>query len=104
MEKEVLTEEIASEYRKKAIQIHSMGEQYIGKIRTIAEELRIRCGVTELEAINILNGNHIQEYVKKYDRKNNKIEIDEELHKQRISLLQQEEEAADRRAMVDDGW
>ena len=104
MEKEVLTEEIASEYREKALQIHSIGEQYIGKIRTIAEELRTRCGVTELEAINILNGNHIHEYVKKYDRKNNKIEIDEELHERNKSLLQQEEEAADRRAMVDDGW
>ena len=104
IDKEILTEELALEYRDRALKIDNRHKQYIGKIRTIAEELRIRCGVTELEAINILNGNHIHEYVKKYDRRNNKFEIDEELHKQRISLLQQEEETADRRAMVDDGW
>lgn len=70
----------------------------------LTEELRIRCGITEIEAINILNGNHIQEYVNKYNRKSNRIEIDEDVHKQKISLLQQEEEEADRRAMEDDGW
>ena len=104
MDKEFLTEKLALEYRDKALKIDNRHKQYIGKIRTIAEELRIRCGVTEIEAINILNGNHIQEYVHKYDRKSNKIEIDEALHEQKISLLQQEEEAAERRAMEDDGW
>ena len=102
--KEILTEEVALKYRDRALKIDYRHKQYIGEVRNIAEELRIRYGVTEIEAINILNGNHIQEYVQKYDRKNNKIEIDEELHKQRLSLLQQEEEAADRRAMEDDGW
>lgn len=104
IEKEILTEEIALEYRNRALKIDDRNKQYIGKLRKIAAELRIRCGVTEIEAINILNGNHIQEYVHKYDRKSNKIEIDEDTHKQRMSLLQQEEEAADRRAMEDDGW
>ena len=103
-DKEILTEELALEYRDRALKIDNRYKQYSGKIRTIAEELRIRCGVTELEAINILNGNHIHEYVKKYDRRNNKFEIDEGLHERNKSLLQQEEEAADRRAMVDDGW
>lgn len=104
MDKEVLTEELALEYRDKALKMKNTHNQYVGDIRKIARELRDRCGITEVEAINILNGNHIQEYVQKYDRKNNKIEIDEELHERNKSLLQQEEEAADRRGMVDDGW
>ena len=76
----------------------------IGVRRDLKRDLMEKYSITEIEAINILNGNHIQEYVHKYDRKSNKIEIDEDMHKQKMSLLQQEEEAANRRAMVDDGW
>ena len=104
MEKEILTEELAAEYRKRALNIGTTSNLYVGEIRRLANELRNRCEITELEAINILNGNHILEYVRKYDRKLNNIDIDKEEHKKTISFLQQEEEAADRRAMEDDGW
>lgn len=97
-----LTDEIAVEYRRKAQNISN--HQYIGELRRLGKELQERCGVTELEAINILNGNHINEYVHKYERKRSKIYVDIDLHQRNISYLQQEEEAADRRAMEDDGW
>lgn len=103
-EKEMLTLEIAEKYRKKALKLGNAQNQFVGEIRNLAKELQERCGATELEAINILNGNHIMEYVQKYGRKNSNLAIDEELHKKKISLLQQEEEAADRRAIEDNGW
>ena len=42
--------------------------QYIGKVREIGEELQKEYGVTELEAINILNENNVDDYLNKYYR------------------------------------
>lgn len=104
MNVEILTEALAIEYRNRALKIEATNPLYVGEIRKLATELRARCGVTELEAFNILSGKCIMEYVSKYDRQNNNIAINKELHNENISLLQQEEEAADRRAAEDDGW
>lgn len=51
------------------------GNQYIGELRKIGQELQEKYGVTELEAINILNGYHIKDYVDKYYRMENLIPI-----------------------------
>lgn len=52
---ETLTREIANEYRKRAMLLPANGLQDIGKRR----ELR-----KELQAVNIINGFHIPDYVK----------------------------------------
>ncbi len=40
--------------------------QYVATVRKLGEELIKRYGVTELEAINILNGYHLKDYADKY--------------------------------------
>lgn len=40
--------------------------QYIGKVREIGEELQREYGVTELEAINIMNEHNVSDYINKY--------------------------------------
>lgn len=64
--KEPLTIEIAESYRQKAINLNKSNSQYTGELRTLGKELASRCGITELQAINILNGNHIKDYVQIY--------------------------------------
>lgn len=69
-----LTLEVAQKYEAKSwIWRVISGEQYIGKVREIEEELQDEYGVTELEAINILRGFHHADYVNKYDRIRRKI-------------------------------
>ncbi len=47
--------------------------QYVGGLRELGDELRVKYGITELEAINILRGYHIDDYVNKYYRIRNLI-------------------------------
>ena len=50
---EVLTRKIANEYRDRARLLP----------RKLRIELQVRCNLTELEAMNIINGYHIGDYV-----------------------------------------
>ena len=61
---ETLTREIANEYRKRAMLLPANGLQDIGKRRKLREELQTRCNLTELQAVNIINGFHIPDYVR----------------------------------------
>ena len=63
---ELLTHEIACAYRDRAKVLPYNGMQDIGKRRALRQELQARCGITELEAINIINGFHIDIYCRKY--------------------------------------
>lgn len=63
---ELLTREIAYTYRDRAKALPYNGMQDIGQRRSLRIELQERCGVTELEAINIINGFHIDIYCMKY--------------------------------------
>lgn len=63
---ELLTESIAYEYRDRATKLLYNGMQDIGERRRLRQELQERCGTTELEAVNILNGYHIDVYCMKY--------------------------------------
>ena len=63
---ELLTESIANEYRDRAAKLPYNGMQDIGERRRLRQELQERCGTTELEAVNILNGYHIDVYCMKY--------------------------------------
>ena len=61
-----MTREIANTYRDRAKALPYNGMQDIGERRALRIELQERCGVTELEAINIINGFHIDIYCMKY--------------------------------------
>lgn len=63
---ELLTHEIACAYRDRAKALPYNGMQDIGERRALRQELQARCGVTELEAVNIINGFHIDIYCMKY--------------------------------------
>lgn len=65
-EREWLTLEIVNEYRKRIDELPEDGRQDVGMRRKLRIELQERCKLTEVEAINILNGNHISEYIQKY--------------------------------------
>lgn len=60
---EVITRKIANEYRDRARLLPSNGLQDIGDRRKLRIELQARCNLTELEAVNIINGYHIEDYV-----------------------------------------
>ncbi len=60
---EVLTREIANEYRDRARLLPPNGLQDIGGRRKLRIELQARCNLTELEALNIINGHRIRDYV-----------------------------------------
>ena len=60
---EVLTRKIANEYRDRARLLPPNGLQDIGDRRKLRIELQVRCNLTELEAMNIINGYHIGDYV-----------------------------------------
>lgn len=63
-------------YRKQAKWFLPLsGYQYIGAVRELGEELQEKYGVTEEEAINILRGYHLKDYVNKYYRIKNLIPL-----------------------------
>ena len=66
---ELLTPSIAYAYNEKAKALPYNGMQDIGERRRLRQDLQERCGITELEAINIINGFHIDTYCMKYLRK-----------------------------------
>ncbi len=66
---EVLTRKIANEYRDKARRLPSNGLQDIGERRALRTELQARCNLSELVAVNIINGHHISDYVMLEERK-----------------------------------
>ena len=76
-----LTADVARKYAAKSWIFRVMnGEQYIGKVREIGEELQREYGVTELEAINILFERNVSDYVCNYTRIKNlqPLSIDEQ--------------------------
>lgn len=60
---ELLTRKIANEYRDRARVLPPNGLQDIGDRRKLRIELQSRCNLTELEAVNIINGYHIGDYL-----------------------------------------
>ena len=49
------------------------GNQYINEVRKLGEELQNEYGVTEIEAINILNDENVEDYINNYFRIKNLI-------------------------------
>jgi len=65
---EWLTQEVCERYRDMAKSINEFDPQDVRKHRELRLELQEKYGLTEIEAINILNGNNIGDYVTKYRR------------------------------------
>lgn len=63
-----LTIEICNEYRRKAEKISANN---IAAKRELQMELQSRCDITELQAINIINGYNAMDYVVHYERMRN---------------------------------
>lgn len=66
---EVLSMEIIKEYRNRLTNLPEGDSQDIGERRKLRVELQKRCGLTELEAVNALNGYHVSTYIAKYERR-----------------------------------
>ena len=66
---EWLTMDVAKKYRQLAAPFLAFYDgQNIKTVRELEKELQEKYGVTELEAINIINGYHHRDYVEKYYR------------------------------------
>lgn len=66
---ELLTAEIANEYRTLAENLPENSGQDTGERRRLRQELQNRCGLSELQAINILSGFHVKDYIIIKERK-----------------------------------
>lgn len=86
-----LTSDVARKYAAMSwIYREQNGNQYIGKVREIGEELRKLYGLTEIEARNILFERNVSDYVNKYDRIRNLIPLgvnhDDAVMSQRMAM------------------
>ena len=66
---EEFTMEIARKYRNEAASLPDNGMQDIGKRRKLRIELQERFGLTELMALNVVNGRHLADAVMIQKRK-----------------------------------
>ncbi len=61
---DLLTRKIAKEYMTRAKRMPPNGLQDIGDRRKLRIELQNRCNLTELEAVNVINGYHTDLYIR----------------------------------------
>lgn len=66
---ELLTRQIVYEYQKRLKALPDYGNQDIRERRELRIELQNRCGITELQALNVLNGHHIPDIITICERK-----------------------------------
>ena len=60
---ELLTKEIANEYRARLAVLPKYGNQDIKERRRLRQELQIRCNLTELQALNVIEGHHVADII-----------------------------------------
>lgn len=66
---ELLTAEIVADFQCRAAELPDNGNQDIGLRRKLRQELQSLCDLSEIQAINILNGHYIKEYMVINERK-----------------------------------
>ena len=76
-----LTYEVAAAYRKKAEVLGYGNNELTVERFSLYEELQEKYGLTQLEAVNILNGRCIIDYVEKYQRIKNLIPLKVDMKK-----------------------
>jgi hypothetical protein len=60
---ELLTMKIARDYQDRLKALPDYGKQDIKERRELRIELQERCGLTELQALNVLNGFHVSDII-----------------------------------------
>lgn len=75
---EALTKSIAREYRQRAEKLPPNGLQDIGERRKLRIELQSKCALSEVEAINILNGFNVDVYIVASQRRIRRMEEENE--------------------------
>lgn len=75
---EALTKAIAKEYRQRAERLPPNGLQDIGDRRKLRIELQNRCALLEVEAVNVLNGFHVDVYIVASQRRIRRMEEENE--------------------------
>lgn len=85
---EWLTAQICAEYRKKGQALEGSGVENTGARRALQKELQYRCDITELQAINIINGYHAADYVRYYENMKNGTSISGEDYKRDLEYLE----------------
>ncbi len=60
---ELLTQDVAKEYQRRAERLPDNGLQDIGERRSLRLELQEKYGLTELQAVNVLNNRHVGDYI-----------------------------------------
>ena len=63
---------VTDEYRKKALNLGA-NPNNVGGMRRLSEELQSIYGLVEVEALNILNGHNVNDYITKYYRLQHRI-------------------------------
>ncbi len=63
---EWLTAEICDEFKKRAEQLEQNNGNDSAEWRKLRLELQGRCNLTEIEAVNILRGYNVKDYLQKY--------------------------------------
>ena len=76
--------------RERASDIAGDAPEFVGEKRKLALEMMERFGITELEALNILNGENLPDIVAKYDRIRNLIPICKDASVKRIEEMLEE--------------
>ena len=61
---ELITRELAKEYQAKAMALGYCED--VGEHRRLRIELQMRCGLTELDAVNLLNDRNTHDIIEKY--------------------------------------
>lgn len=75
---EALTKSIAREYRQRAEKLPPNGLQDIGERRKLRKELQSKCTLSEVEAINVLNGFNVDVYIVASQRRIRRMEEEHE--------------------------
>ena len=71
-----ITKEVAERYAAKSWVYRVLySGQYIGEVRRFGQELQELYGLTECEAINIMNGRNVSDTIARYDRIKNMIPV-----------------------------
>lgn len=73
---EWITRETVEHYQKKASTLENNSMEDTGGKRALRMELQEKYDLLEVEAINLLNGYHVQDILRKYERIQNIIPLD----------------------------
>lgn len=90
---EILNAQIVKEYQTQVKELQECNCREVGRQRELKIELMNRCGITELEALNILNGYNAADYIRKYEILSGKVILEKDDKKRAMERYLLEEMA-----------